>query len=92
MPAVVSSRIPPVLDPLRSQPDAAAHELPALLTRLAAVPDPRKPRGVRHGLVYVLALTACAVLTGATSILAISEWLPMRDRRSRTASAPVAAR
>ncbi|MCX4781663.1 transposase family protein [Streptomyces sp. NBC_01264] len=36
--------------------------------------DPRKPRGVRHGLVYVLALAACAVLTGATSLLAISEW------------------
>ncbi|MFJ1601826.1 transposase family protein [Streptomyces sp. NPDC088253] len=42
--------------------------------RLAEVPDPRKPRGVRHGLVYVLALAACAVLTGATSPLAISEW------------------
>ncbi|MFG2556523.1 ISAs1 family transposase [Streptomyces sp. NPDC048581] len=74
MPAVVSSPIPPVLDQLRDQPDAAEHELPGLLTRLAAVPDPRKPRGVRHGLVYVLALAACAVLTGATSLLAISEW------------------
>lgn len=74
MPAVVSSPIPPVLDQLRDQPDAAEYELPGLLTRLAAVPDPRKPRGVRHGLVYVLALAACAVLTGATSLLAISEW------------------
>ncbi|WP_261989678.1 transposase family protein [Streptomyces sp. uw30] len=74
MPAVVSSPIPPVLDQLRDQPDAAERELLGLLTRLAAVPDPRKPRGVRHGLVYVLALAACAVLSGATSLLAISEW------------------
>ncbi|GAA1249363.1 ISAs1 family transposase [Streptomyces aureus] len=38
------------------------------------MPDPRDPRGVRHALVYVLALAATAVLTGATSLLAISEW------------------
>jgi predicted transposase YbfD/YdcC len=29
---------------------------------------------VRHGLVYVLALAASAVLSGATSLLAVSEW------------------
>ncbi|WP_406411182.1 transposase family protein [Streptomyces sp. NBC_01614] len=74
MPAVVSSPIPPVLDQLRDQPDSAERELPGLLTRLAAIPDPRMPRGVRHGLVYVLALAACAVLSGATSLLAIIEW------------------
>lgn len=74
MPAVASSPIPPVLDQLRAQPDAAEHELPGLLARLADVPDPRKPRGLRHGLVYVLALAACAVLSGATSLLAVSEW------------------
>ncbi|WP_405746439.1 ISAs1 family transposase [Streptomyces canus] len=74
MPAVVSSPVPPVLDQLRDQPAAAEHELPGLLARLAEVPDPRKPRGLRHGLVYVLALAACAVLTGATSLLAVSEW------------------
>ncbi|MEU0822429.1 transposase family protein [Streptomyces mirabilis] len=28
------------------------------------MPDPRDPRGVRHALVAVLALTACAVLVG----------------------------
>ncbi|MEV0173263.1 ISAs1 family transposase [Streptomyces sp. NPDC050803] len=74
MPAVVSSPIPPVLDQLCYQPEAAEDELPGLLARLAEVPDPRKPRGLRHSLVYVLALAACAVLTGATSLLAISEW------------------
>jgi predicted transposase YbfD/YdcC len=50
------------------------NELPGLLERLAEVPDPRAARGVRHALVYVLALAASAVLTGATSLLAISEW------------------
>lgn len=74
MPAVVSSPIPPVIDRLCCQPEAAEDELPVLLARLAEVPDPRKPRGLRHSLVYVLALAACAVLTGATSLLAISEW------------------
>ncbi|MFJ5036167.1 ISAs1 family transposase [Streptomyces sp. NPDC088560] len=39
------------------------------------MPDPRDPRGVRHALVVVLALTACAVLAGATSLLAVSDWI-----------------
>jgi hypothetical protein len=39
------------------------------------VPDPRDPRGVRHRLAVVLALTACAVLAGATSLLAVGEWI-----------------
>ncbi|MCX5098233.1 transposase family protein [Streptomyces sp. NBC_00439] len=39
------------------------------------MPDPRDPRGVRHALVVVLALTACAVLAGATSLLAVGEWI-----------------
>lgn len=50
-------------------------EVPGLLERLAKVPDPRDPRGVRHALALVLALTACAVLAGATSLLAIGEWI-----------------
>lgn len=43
--------------------------------RLAQVPDPRDPRGVRHRLAVVLPLTACAVLAGATSLLAVGEWI-----------------
>ncbi|MGW5692369.1 transposase family protein [Streptomyces asiaticus] len=46
-----------------------------LLERLAQVPDPRDPRGVRHALAVVVALTACAVLAGATSLLAVGEWI-----------------
>jgi predicted transposase YbfD/YdcC len=42
---------------------------------LERVPDPRKPRGIRHGLASILATCAAAVLTGATSLLAIMEWV-----------------
>ncbi|WP_280686062.1 ISAs1 family transposase [Kitasatospora sp. MAA19] len=49
-------------------------ERPGLLARLAAVPDPRGPRGRRHPLVFVLALATCAVLAGAKSLAAIAEW------------------
>ncbi|WP_307161306.1 transposase family protein [Streptomyces rishiriensis] len=42
---------------------------------MAEVADPRKPRNRRHSLVYVLAPAACAVLTGASSLPAISKWV-----------------
>ncbi|MEU8513289.1 transposase family protein [Kitasatospora sp. NPDC048722] len=38
------------------------------------MPDRRDPREVRHALAVVLALTACAVLTGATPLPAVDEW------------------
>ncbi|PZH09241.1 ISAs1 family transposase [Streptomyces sp. NTH33] len=75
MPADASSLIPPALDQLRQQPAASSEEIPDLLERLAEVPDPRDPRGVRHALAAVLALTACAVLAGATSLSAVGEWI-----------------
>ncbi|QJT06325.1 ISAs1 family transposase [Streptomyces asoensis] len=75
MPADASSPIPPAFDQLREHPEAVPEEIPDLLARLAQVPDPRDPRGVRHALVVVLALTACAVLAGATSLLAVGEWI-----------------
>jgi predicted transposase YbfD/YdcC len=45
-----------------------------LLELLAAVPDPRKRRGVRHGLAGVLAVALSAVVAGAKSFVAIAEW------------------
>jgi predicted transposase YbfD/YdcC len=41
---------------------------------LAAVPDPRRPRGIRHRIGSVLTLAALAVTTGARSLTAIAEW------------------
>jgi predicted transposase YbfD/YdcC len=62
----------------------AAHRVPGedlvperrrgLLAHLAAVPDPRDRRGLRHDLSGVLAVAVCAVLAGATSLAAIGEW------------------
>ncbi|WP_327129799.1 ISAs1 family transposase [Streptomyces sp. NBC_01727] len=75
MPADASSSIHPALDQLHERPRAGTCEIPGLLERLAEVPDPRDPRGVRHALAVVLALTACAVLAGATSLLAVGEWI-----------------
>jgi len=46
----------------------------SLAAALAAVPDPRHRRGRRHALTGVLAIGACACLTGASSYVAISEW------------------
>ena len=45
-----------------------------LLELLAQVPDPRRRRGIRHGLTGVLAVALSAVLTGAQSFVAIAEW------------------
>jgi predicted transposase YbfD/YdcC len=53
-------------------PVAVAPELRAVL---AQVTDPRKPRGVRHGLVVVLTTAVCAVAAGARSFVAIAEWV-----------------
>ncbi|WTZ46895.1 transposase family protein [Streptomyces sp. NBC_01390] len=39
------------------------------------MPDPRDPRGVRHAPAVLLAPAAGAVLAGATSLLAVSEWI-----------------
>ncbi|GAB7184558.1 hypothetical protein ATKI12_4389 [Kitasatospora sp. Ki12] len=75
MPADASSLIPPALDQLRQQPEPRPEEIPGLLERLAEVPDPCDARGVRHALAVMLGLTACAVLAGATSLLAVGEWI-----------------
>ncbi|MET7727795.1 transposase family protein [Streptomyces mirabilis] len=39
------------------------------------MPGSRDPRGVRHALVVLLALAACAVPAGATSLPAVGEWM-----------------
>ncbi|MEV6847111.1 ISAs1 family transposase [Actinoplanes sp. NPDC051411] len=48
---------------------------------LAAVPDPRDPRGVRYPLTALLAVAVCAVLAGASSFAAITDWLHDLDEQ-----------
>ncbi len=45
-----------------------------LIEMLRTVVDPRKPRGVRHPLVTVVAISVCAALSGARGFKAIAEW------------------
>ena len=59
--------------PLPAQP-ARLGRVSRLLQVLGELPDPRRRRGVRHGLVGVLALGLCAVLSGARSYAAIAQW------------------
>jgi predicted transposase YbfD/YdcC len=49
--------------------------VPGLASQLALVPDPRRPRGTRHGLTSLLLAAVAAVLAGARSFTAIAEWL-----------------
>jgi DDE_Tnp_1-associated len=46
-----------------------------LFRALLTVPDPRDPRGVRHGLPSVMAMAIAAVLAGSTSFYAIGQWI-----------------
>ena len=80
MPAVVSSPIPAALHQLAHRCDVpgvvrvGAEQVVDLREHLAAVPDPRARRGVRHTLMSILLVTASAVLAGARSFAAIGEW------------------
>ncbi|MGQ0847354.1 MAG: transposase family protein [Sporichthyaceae bacterium] len=55
-------------------PSTGPDRLEELLAALERVPDPRKLRGVRHSMCAILAVSACAVLAGARSLVAIGEW------------------
>ncbi|MET7784847.1 ISAs1 family transposase [Streptomyces sp. NPDC005388] len=74
MPAAPSSPVPAGLGQLAGSGPASSDELPDLLDRLCRLPDPRRLRGRRHPLSYILALAACSVLAGAKSLTAIAEW------------------
>jgi len=47
---------------------------PSLFEAFKNAPDPRKPRGVRHQLTAMLTLAATAMICGAKSVLAVSQW------------------
>src|SRR5438477_7127884 len=79
MPAVASLPISPVLGQLRGliadgESVPSTWQVVSLMQVLAAVPDPRKRRGVRHRLATVLVMSACAVLGGMRSFVAIAQW------------------
>jgi predicted transposase YbfD/YdcC len=72
---------------LPSRPADAPHpaavtdgECHGLLVALSAVSDPRDPRGRRYPLVGMLAVAVCAVLAGACTFAAISDWVRDLDR------------
>ena len=76
MPALQVSPIVAALD----QPEAGLDRetVPrvalSLVEAFAEIPDPRHARGIRHGVLAILLLGACAVLTGARSFAAIAEY------------------
>lgn len=77
MPAVPSSLTLSVVDdsdPLLGELADVPAAPDGLLELIAKVPDPRKPRGKRHGLAGVLAIALAATLAGARSFVAIAEW------------------
>jgi predicted transposase YbfD/YdcC len=80
MPAAPSSLTDPAIGQLPTLAQAAGTYRKRLLPVLAAVPDPRARRGVRHRLAVILGLAVCAVLAGARSFTAIAEWAADADR------------
>ena len=50
------------------------HAVATLLEVLDALPDPRSVHGRRHPLGAILGLAVCAMLCGARSLYAISQW------------------
>ena len=76
MPALQVSPIVAALD----QPEAGLDRetVPrvalSLVEAFAEIPDPRHARGIRHGVLAIVLLGACAVLTGARSFAAIGEY------------------
>src|SRR3954469_9135672 len=86
VPAVVVSPIVAVLEqadlPMLESGDCAgtAGVALSLVEAFERVPDPRRARGIRHGLVPLLVVAACAVLTGARSFAAIGEYARDKGR------------
>ncbi|MEV0495458.1 transposase family protein [Streptomyces atratus] len=76
MPARTSSPIPCALEQLDSPTDPLTSSDVADLRRfLIQVADPRDARGLRYPALALLCAAVPAVLTGARSLVAISEWI-----------------
>lgn len=66
----------------------SAPESISLLQALAAVPDPRKRRGRRHSLQSILFLALSAILAGARSYAAITDWAAVAEPEVRVCTEP----
>ncbi len=84
MPAAPSCLTDPAIGQLLTAAQAMGSDRAGLLPVLAAVPNPRARRGVRHRLAVILGLAVCAVLTGARSFTAIAEWAADARAERRT--------
>jgi hypothetical protein len=88
----VSRLVAPFLPPLISHrkeigPMMDANCLPlqgqgGLMDLLGTLVDPRKPRGVRHPVVTIVAVAVCAALSGARSFCAIAQWAQGLSRQA----------
>ena len=58
----------------------AASVAAAAVVAAATVPDPRDPRGIRHPLIVVLAIAACAIAAGEKTFAEIAEWGQAADQ------------
>jgi predicted transposase YbfD/YdcC len=52
----------------------------SLLECFAAVPDPRRKRGIRHTLPTILGLAVAAVLSGRVTLTDITDWITAADQ------------
>ena len=52
----------------------------SLFVALEVVEDPRDPRGRRYPLVSILAAAVCAVIAGACTFAAVTDWVRFQDR------------
>ena len=75
----------PTIGQLITAAQAVVGDRARLLPVLAAVPDPRARRGVRHRLAAILGLAVCALLAGTRSFTAIAEWAADADQGTRDA-------
>lgn len=82
--SVSASRTPtPASQRGPSSPARRRVKVPPLYSYLARVPDPRDPRGRRHPLAAILALTCLAMLSGIHGYLPAAEWARKLSKRQR---------
>jgi hypothetical protein len=59
----------------------SAKDAEELITILSQLADPRKPRGRRHLMISILAISICAILSNARGSTAIAEWAKRCDQK-----------